>query len=493
MGAFRDRIRIAGFSLLGICDRSGRMLIQEPYRFHKLEIQARNTIHEFDMLAQGDHVLVAVSGGADSMALLYCLRRLTSKFNLTLTVAHLNHRIRGTEGDADAEFVRKMSLDLGLRFVSEAIEVKQQALALQQNLEELARKLRYDFLRRTAAQIGAAKIAVGHNLNDQAETALFRFIRGSGIEGLSAIHPRVDGLIIRPLLDCSRDLICDYLKQQNICCREDSTNTDLRYARNRIRQELLPYIQTHFNPQLLSAMSREAGLARETWAFIEYQTSAAYTTLHSRMDDGIVLKIPMLLDLHPALQKQVLRHALKECFGSIRGIGSIHIKSLLSHCKTASSGEEICLPNGGTAFRQFDTLVLLNHPPKPNQEYAYALKIPGQCYIKEALATFRCKMDRTPALPMIRQNISQQAFLDRDTLPDLVMIRSRIPGDRYGGLGHRKVKKMLIDSKIPLLQRSSLPMVVTGNDVVWVPGFRPARNYEAKPASKTCLMIEMVK
>jgi tRNA(Ile)-lysidine synthase len=470
------------------------MPIQEPFKkFHPLEIQARKTIHEFDMLAPGDRVLIAVSGGADSIALLHLLHRLSSKFNLTLTIAHLNHRIRGTEGDADAEFVRKMSLDLGLPFVCEVIEIKQQALVLRQNLEELARNLRYDFLRRIAAQIGATKIAVGHNLNDQAETALFRFIRGSGIEGLSAIHPVVDGLIIRPLLGCSRDLIRDYLKQQDIRYCEDSTNTDLRYARNRIRQELLPYIQTHFNPQLFSALSREASLARETWTFIESQASTAYTTLHSRTEDGSSLKIPMILELHPALQKQVLRLALKECLGSIRGIGSVHIESLLSLCKTACSGEEIRLPHGGKAFRQFDALILLNHPPKPALEYAYTMNIPGQCYITESAVTFQCKTDSTPNPLIMRQNVFHQAFLDRDALPDLLTVRSRIPGDRYGGPGHRKVKKMLIDSKVPLLERSALPMVAAGKDVVWIPGFRPARNYEAKPGSETCLMIEMVK
>jgi tRNA(Ile)-lysidine synthase len=467
------------------------MPTQEPSKFHALELQARNTIREFAMLAEGDHVLVAVSGGADSMALLHCLRRLSSKSNLTLTVAHLNHRIRDAEGDEDAGFVRKMSLDLGLPFISETIEVKQQALATQQNLEELARNLRYDFLRRTAAQIGATKIALGHNLNDQAETALFRYIRGSGIEGLSAIHPVVDGLIIRPLLACSRDLICDFLRQQNISYREDSTNTDLSYARNRIRQELLPYIQTHFNPQILSALSREASLARETWAFIESQTAMAYATLHSRTDEGISLKIPMILELHPALQKQVLRHALIECLGSIRGIGSVHIEGLLAHCKTASSGEEICLPHGGRAFRQFDTLLLLNHSPKPALEYAYTLAIPGQCYVAEASITFRCKTVDTPNPPMMRKNAAQQAFLDRDALPELLTIRSRLPGDRYGGQGHRKIKKMLIDSKMPLLKRSSLPMVAAGSDVVWVPGFQPAANYAAKSDSESCLMIEI--
>jgi tRNA(Ile)-lysidine synthase len=464
---------------------------QALFSYHALEIHAKNAIREFAMLTQGDHILVAVSGGADSMALLHCLHRLSSKYCLKLTVAHLNHRIRDAEGDADAEFVRKISIDLGLPFVYESIEVKQKALASHQNIEDLARTLRYDFLRRTAAQTGATKIAVGHNLNDQAETILFRFIRGSGLEGLAAIHPVVEGSIIRPLIDCSRELIRDYLEQQNIGYREDSTNRDLRYARNRIRQELLPYIQTHFNPQVFSALSREASLARETWAFIQSQAMTAYTALRSQTEEGLSLKIPMILELHPALQKQVLRLALKECLGSIRGVGSVHIQSLLSQCKTACSGDEICLPNGCTAIRQFDSLLLLNRSLKPDLALACTLPIPGQCAIRDGAIAFRCKLVNTPNLSIMKQSVSHQAFLDKEALPDFLTIRSRVPGDRYGGTGHKKIKKMLIDAKIPLLERASLPMIVAGNAVVWIPGFRPAANYAAKPSSETCLMIEI--
>jgi tRNA(Ile)-lysidine synthase len=492
-GSYMDLTRITGFSLLGICDRRESMSIQEPKKFHALEIQARKTIRKFAMLTSGDHVLVAVSGGADSTALLHSLHRLSSEFQLALTVAHLNHCIRGAEGDSDAEFVRTMCLDLGLPFVSETIEVKQQALAFRKNLEEWARNLRYDFLRRTATRIGATRIAIGHNINDQAETALFRFLRGSGVEGLSAIHPVIDSLIVRPLLQCSRELIRDYLIQQHINYCEDSTNTDLKHARNRIRRELIPYLQTHFNPQLLEALARETDHTREIWEFMKSQASAAYHSLHSLTTDGISLRIPLLLDLHPALQKQVLRHALKECIGSLRGIGMIHIQNLLSLCTAANSGERIDLPHGGTALRQFDALLLLNHEPKTAPVYAYTLDIPGQCHVLESAVTFLCQIVETPSLPAMKDAISHQAFLNMETLPKQLRIRPRIPGDRYGGLGHRKVKKMLIDSKIPFLQRESIPMIVAGNDVVWIPGFRPAQNYAAKPVSGTCLMVEVSK
>lgn len=462
-------------------------------KHHALESQVRRTIRRFAMIAPGSHVLVAVSGGADSTALLLCLHALAPEYRLSLTVAHLNHRIRGEEGDADAEFVRRMAAELSLQFVADIIEVKQQAEASKQNLEELARRRRYEFLRRTAARVGATRIAVGHTLNDQSETALYRFMRGSGMEGLSAIHPVVDQLIIRPLLDCSRTQICDYLQHKGALYREDSTNADLLHARNRIRHELIPYIQKNFNPQLLPTIAHETLLVREAWDYVQSQAAEAYATMHSRAQNGIVLEIPKLLALHPALQKLALRSGLKECLGTLQGIGYVHIQNLLALCETGGSGDILCVPHGGAAVRQFDSLLLLKNPPEPVPAYACILNIPGRCHIVQSGHIFQCARCSPPNSEELRHNHPERAYLSMETLPASLTVRSRIPGDRYGGSGHRKVKKMLIDGKVPLLQRAALPMVAAGNDVVWIPGFPPARRYAANPDSKSCVLVEMLR
>jgi tRNA(Ile)-lysidine synthase len=466
--------------------------LKSSAKAYTLEIQIRRTIEQFNMLTPGEHVLVAVSGGADSTALLLFLHKLASGFPISLTAAHLNHRIRGAEADEDQDFVGKMCADLGIPFVSEIIEVKQQAAKAKKNLEEYARALRYDFLRRVADRIKAQKIAVGHNLNDQAETVLFRFIRGSGLEGLSSIHPVVGGVVIRPLLECTRDSIRQYLKQQNVPYREDSSNTDLRHARNRIRLELIPYLEKSFNPQSASTIAREAFLARETWSFIESLAVEAYQNLHCRIDNAILLKIDKLLKLHPALQKQVLRQALKAHLGSLQGIASVHIQSILSLCATGRSGDQIRIPHGSVVARQFDSLRIMAEPSPANPSYSCRLEIPGLCRVPEIGATFRCTTCDAPNLKMMREKRSTQAYLGLSSLPQFLLIRSRMPGDRYGGPGHRKVKKMLIDNKIPQLHRPALPMIVAGNDVIWIPGFRPARNYEAMPGSPNCIMVEML-
>jgi tRNA(Ile)-lysidine synthase len=465
---------------------------EQSNRLYALELLVRKTVQKYNMLNPGENVLVAVSGGADSVALLHCLHRLAPSMKLSLTIAHLNHRIRGFEGDADEDFVRRMSASLKIPFVSEIIEVKQQAIASRQNLEEVAREKRYDFLRRTASRVGAHKIAVGHTINDQAETILFRFIRGSGIEGLAAIYPVVEDLVIRPLLECTRASILEYLQQKGLRHREDSTNTDIKYARNRIRRELVPYLEKDFNPQLIATLSREAFLAREAWSFIESHARAAFEDLSSRQGSEILLKLPGLAELHPGLQKQVLRLAIKECLGSLRGVTSRLVDSMLSICGTGNSGDQVRMPHGHTAIRQFNTLLLMKNLDSSPPSFIYQLDIPGLCLVAEAGISFRARVCSTPDPKTMRDSRVQQAFLEPSGLPRYLTIRPRKAGDRYGGLGHRKVKKMLIDEKIPQMKRQSLPMVAAGEDVIWIPGFRPARAYEARPGSERCVAIEIL-
>jgi tRNA(Ile)-lysidine synthase len=457
-----------------------------------LEMRVRKTIQKHRMLEPGDRVLVAVSGGADSVALLLCLQSLSKQWNLDLTIAHLNHSIRGKEGDADEKFVRDLGADLRIPVLSETIEVKKRAIAAKKNLEETARQSRYDFLFRAAQVLGAGKIAVGHNLNDQGETVLFRLLRGSGIEGLSAIHPVIHGLVIRPLLECSRASILKYLKMKRAPYRQDSTNSDLHHARNRIRLELAPYLESHFNPKLNEALAREAFQARETWSYIEQESQKAFKRIGCKSGGEVIIDLRRLRKLHPALQNLVLREALRELLGSLRGITSRHIEGIRTICDKDHSGGQASIPHGGSAIRQFDRLCLRKREMQPQPSFARKLKVPGRCRIPEAGITIRAAICPAPSLKALREKCATQAFLDASRLPRTLVIRSKAPGDRYGGPGHRKVKKMLIDGKVPLLQRSTLPMIVAGAAVIWIPGFRPARSWEARPGTKECIRLEIL-
>ncbi|HYK89481.1 MAG TPA: tRNA lysidine(34) synthetase TilS, partial [Acidobacteriota bacterium] len=283
-----------------------------------LETETERTLVKYNMLLRGDSVVVAVSGGADSMALLHCLHRLTPRWDLKLCAAHLNHRLRGRESDQDAEFVGSACRELGIPLHSEVAEVGQEAAARKRNLEEMAREIRYEFLRRVARRSGAQKIALGHTLNDQAETVLIRFLRGSGSEGLSAIHPVVDGVIVRPLLGCSRDKILKYLKIRGLCFREDSSNRDLAIRRNRVRHELIPYLEEHFNPRLIETLAASAELAREVAGYLESQATSVFGSLQNQENRGVAVQVERLRELPRALQKSVVRLAIRTCRGNLR-------------------------------------------------------------------------------------------------------------------------------------------------------------------------------
>ena len=297
--------------------------------------------------------------------------------------------------------------------------------------------------------------------------------------------------MIRPLLDCSRKEIVAYLKEKGASYRDDSTNKDIQLARNRIRIELVPYLES-FNPRLMEALARQAFQSRETWAFIEAEARQALGRLCRRDDNGISIALQGLETLHPALQKHVLRQALKECLGSLRGVTSRHVDGILSLCGAGHSGGQIQISRRNVAVRQFDTLLLTKRPVERKPSFAYKLEIPGECRVAEAGVLFRSKICNTPDLKLILGKSATQAFLDPHTVPEFLTIRSKEAGDRYGGPRHRKVKKMLIDRKIPLLERSDLPMVAAGTDVIWVPGFRPARTYAVRPESPNCILVEII-
>ena len=408
---------------------------------------------------------------------------------LTLTVAHLNHSLRGEESDADEAFVRALSAEFGIRFVSRKLDIRKRAAAARKNLEEAAREARYDFLRRTAERVGATKVALGHHLNDQAETVLMRLLRGTGLEGVSGIHSVLDDLFIRPLLECPRSDILRYLAARQANYREDSSNRDPHFARNRTRLELIPYLQQHYNPRIVEALARYAELAAEAAEYLEAQSVRAFKRLRRSGRGGLSISVPGLMRVHPVLQKLVLRQAVKECRKSLKGIAGSHIDSLLALCRSGESGRQVPIPGKFVAIRQFSELLFLPADGLAQRSFSYKLRSPGQVQVPEAGLNFYATVRSRHALGRLRSSRSR-VLLDAGSLPETLTVRSRRPGDRYGGSNHRKVKKMLIDARIPLRSRASIPMVAAGDSVVWIPGFKPAKPFELQQESVRCLVLE---
>lgn len=456
-----------------------------------LELQVLRTIRKHAMLSRGDHVLVAVSGGADSMALLYCLDDIAPRLELKLAVAHFNHGLRGAESDEDEAFVRAAASALGLPFLCECADLKAGAAAAKKNLEEAARDARYAFLTRAAESIGADRIATGHNLNDQAETILLRLLRGSGPGGLKGVHAVIGGKILRPLIECSRTLILDFLNQRGAGYREDSSNRDTRFQRNRIRHELIPYLETHFNPRLMETLTRDAALAHAAHDFVMEHGRAGYESLRALQADGIALPVPVLAGLHPALRHQVIRHAVRETLGNLRGIDAVHIENILKLCGQGQSGRRIELPRGLAVRRNLDKLELCRNPGPVEEPFHYQWIWPGRCLVPEAGLEFSATVEEAGAqAKKPAADAVAWARLNPGLLPPVLSIRSRLPGDRFGGADHRKVKRMLLAARIPLPARAALPMVAAGDAVVWIPGFKPAKNFRADAGSGRSVLIE---
>jgi len=257
-------------------------------------------------------------------------------------------------------------------------------------------------------------------------------------------------------------------------------------------------LEANFNPRAVDTLAREAALARETWDFLETQAEAAWEAL-SRKSGGrggaTSLPAAELAALHPALRRQVLRRALRESLGSLEGVGAAHIASLDALCLSPRGDGEAALPRGVKGARRFGQLVLQKDATSPRAaetSFFHELPVPGECFVPEIAAGFRCAVVRTPAdMRTAGDGFARRALLDLAALPGRLAVRSRQPGDRYGGAGRRKVKKLLVDGKIPLERRATLPMLAAGDAVVWIPGFRPARGYAARPGAAECLSVEM--
>jgi tRNA(Ile)-lysidine synthase len=450
-----------------------------------LENEVRKTIRKFEMLRDGDHVLVGASGGADSMALLYALVRLAPRLHLTVTAAHLNHGVRGADADADQAFVARACRELGIECLSGRANLRAGG-----DFEQRARRARYEFLRRAAQEAAVTRIAVGHTLNDQAETVLLRLFRGSGADGLAAIHPVVDGIIVRPLLYCSRDQVIHYLTALGIPWREDASNADLRVRRNRIRHELLPQLAENFNPDIIATLAREADLSREIAEYLNAAALPEYKWAQRSSPGGEAnLQIHEMLKTGPVIQKYLVRNAIRNARGSIAGVTTRHVDAVLRLLSDNASGRRVALPGGMVAIREFGTLRFCPAAcVGSGTGYCYPLYIPGTCAVPEAGLSITATIVEEP----VKQgDPGQMVILDAGAVSGSLTVRSRLPGDRYGGSSHQKVKSMLIDAKVPTTDRDRLPMVALGNAVIWVPGFRPAKFFAVSPNSSRCIVLEL--
>lgn len=436
------------------------------------------------MLQPGQKVLVAVSGGPDSVVLLDILHKLARRLDFKLGVAHLNHCLRGSRSDDDEKFVCRLAARAGLKFYCRQADVAALQAKSGLSLEEAGRRARYAFLEKIAASDGFDKIALGHQADDNAEQLLLHLLRGSGPDGLAGIPP-VRGRLIRPLMDITRGQILAWAEFYGLEFRIDASNADPRFTRNRIRRRLLPILEKEFNPNIRSVLHRTACLLRQEQQWLrELAAGWAKQVVIARRRGEIDLEAETLASMPKAQGRRVLRYLIGDLLGYLRGFTAVHLDALLELSLPGKDGRELHLPLGTKARRTGPVLQISlrgwSHPDRDEKTWSLEVDPQADSYKKiELPGGGRIELEVLKSGPgNFRPAVGrEEAYFDMDKLDMPLTIRNFRKGDRimpFGLNGSQKLKKLFIDRKIPRRMRSELPLVISGGQIAWVAGIRRA-------------------
>jgi tRNA(Ile)-lysidine synthase len=454
-----------------------------------LPSRALRTLRKRCGVGVGDRLLVAVSGGADSVALLDILRVLEARGDVRLAaVVHFNHQLRGEEADADECFCAELAARASLPFEAGRADVRGVARREHRSLEDTARRARYAFFEDVAERLEASAIAVGHTRDDQAETVLLRLLRGAGPRGLSGIRAR-SGRVVRPLLDISRAELRAYAEDRRLEWREDATNTDTAIPRNRVRHELLPVL-ARFSPAIVDILAREARIAAEDEDFLERAAIELATSVVLTDRQGVVVDAAALRGLPPAMASRVAREALRRAAGDTF-VGAEHIDALLD-LANADSGA-VSLP-GVVATRTGERIRLGAPAATPfSNSFRFPLSIPGEVHSPAGNWTVSASWGHEER-PATSSAAAVPIEAGRLRLP--LAVRSRQPGDRFQPPGmhgqSKKLQDFLVDRKVARTERDALPLVVDADDrIVWVAGLAVAEDFRVTGPSTGVILLKL--
>lgn len=430
----------------------------------------------------------------------YALHFLRRRERITLTIAHLNHRIRGREADGDEEFVRHLAWRLGVPFVGGEVDVPARARAASVSLEMAGRGARYDFLRRAARDAGASCIATGHTADDQAETLLLRIVRGSGPQGLCGIPYRFEGgglRLVRPLLDVTHRQAVLFLRAHRLGWREDESNRDTEFLRNRVRLEVLPLLEKRLNPSVRGALVRLARVMRDEEAWADSRAGDLFEECRKPGHPDL-LAVAEFQRQPMAAKRRIVRLWLASCGVSPLACDFETVEALVSLADGSRVSGVVALPGGGRVQRRYDDLAW---EPRARDagagRFRARLRVPGATVVSGAGLRVAVKRDRgfirdagrgAGALPAAA--CFSAAKVGRSPL----IVRSWEPGDRIrplGMSGSRKLQDLFVDQKVPRDRRASIPVLVCRGQVIWVPGYRIARGWEVEGPVSPSLRVTM--
>ena len=455
------------------------MMKRQGYQ-EALEQRVLRFIREYHLVLSQRQLLVAVSGGPDSVCLLHILVRLQEELNMKLHVAHLNHQLRGVESEADAQYVSHLAHQLGIPATIEARDVKAYQARQRISLEEAAREVRYTFLAEVAKSTGTDCVAAGHTTDDHIETILMHLIRGTGTRGLRGLQPSSRWqssdnslTVIRPLLQVSRQETADYCQNHQLKPRFDISNLSLSPLRNRIRRQLLPQLQS-YNPRVSEALLRTARIAGDDLTVLDKEVARLWDSLVQRQGDTIILDKEKFLELPSALQRHLLRAAIEGILGNLKDIEARHIEEVMA-ALTKPAGRRLNLPRGLAFSIEYNRYLLALESatlsPFPVISNEFSLKIPGETLF----SGWRVKATIIKREQMEDEDKDFTAYLNLDKVGGRVVVRSRRPADRFQPLGMSQPKKLgefMIDAKIPRAWRQQVPIVCSPQHILWVVGWR---------------------
>lgn len=449
-----------------------------------------STVDKHALLARGQSVLIGLSGGPDSVCLASILSKLRPSLDLNLNAMYIDHGLRPLETPKEAEFCAGLCEKLDMGFSTSNIGVREYADENRMNLQEAARKLRYDELNANSMRLGADAIAVAHNLDDQIETFFMRLIRGSGPHGLIGI-PYKRGRIIRPLLDAPRSDIEDYIKREGLGHVIDSSNLKDDYLRNRLRSTLMPVL-TEMNPNLSETLSHTMQVLAGENRFIEAAaTKATMRLITDKTDKRIELFLSPLSAMDIVILRRVLRRAIAETHG-LRGIGFVHIEEIIDLIKTGLPGDRVSLPHDIRAVKKYSTLLITSEPSM--KLGTYKIEPAGLVHMAECGMSIRANL--TDGAPESLQG-TDAALFDADKVSLPMIIRPRREGDFFhpsGMKGTKKLQDYFVDLKIPRDERDSIAVVTTSKDeIIWIAGLRQDERFLADENTGRFLLLEVLR
>jgi len=446
------------------------------------------TIAAHNMIAARDTVLVAISGGADSTALLHALVELRKGRRFRVRACHVHHGLRGDEADEDAKHAAALALSLKVPFSQHRANVRAFARDQGMSVEAAARAVRYQLLEREASSLRASRIATGHTADDQAETVLLNLLRGSGPAGLAGIPP-VRGRVIRPLLDVTRAEVEAYCTAHDLQYRLDRSNLDTTFRRNRIRHEILPALR-EVQPRVDACLGRLADILRAENEYMVQQTADVLREVGAQRPGEVGVACAPFGLLPKALQRRVLRAAIAKLKGDELDIELERVDALVDLAASGRTGAVIELPGKVRAERTYGEVVLsLVSPPKMAVGREWRLSVPGEVAASELgmeLTAARSRARRAPASPM-------SALLDAKNITAPLTVRTRRRGDRFTPLGMRRAVKLqdfFVNAKVPRAERSRIALVLSGDEIVWVVGYRISDRYKVRDATRRTVRLD---